>query len=65
MTADTYSLADLKQRLRIPRPGVNPMHFRVGDITMPIGDVLVFMVTVENYSGVPIRTHGGITGHSL
>ncbi len=27
-------------------------------ITMPVGDVLVFKLTVENYSGVPIRTTG-------
>ncbi len=27
-------------------------------ITMPVGDLLVFMLTVENYSDVPIRTTG-------
>ncbi|MGB1286273.1 MAG: hypothetical protein ACPG7F_07065 [Aggregatilineales bacterium] len=31
-------------------------------ITMPIGDVLVFKLTVENYSDVPIRTTGPVPG---
>lgn len=32
------------------------------DVTMPLGDVLVFKLTVENYSDVPIRTHGAPPG---
>jgi len=32
------------------------------DITMPVGDLLVFRLTVENYSDVPIRTHGAPPG---
>ncbi|MBC7810911.1 MAG: hypothetical protein H7175_07195 [Burkholderiales bacterium] len=31
-------------------------------ITMPIGDLLVFKLTVENYSEVPIRTTGPMPG---
>ena len=32
------------------------------DITMLLGDVLVFKLVVENYSDVPIRTHGAVPG---
>ncbi len=32
------------------------------DITMAVGDVLAFKLTVENYSDVPIRTHGALPG---
>lgn len=32
------------------------------DVTMPVGDVLVFKLTVENYGDVPIRTHGAPPG---
>jgi len=31
-------------------------------ITLPIGDMLVFMLTVENYGDVPIRTTGPVPG---
>jgi len=31
-------------------------------ISIPVGDVLVFALTVENYSDVPIRTHGPAPG---
>lgn len=36
----------------------DPADLAVTTITMPIGDLLVFRVTVENYSDVPIRTTG-------
>jgi hypothetical protein len=34
----------------------------LSDVTMQLGDVLVFRLTVENYSDVPIRTHGARPG---
>jgi len=46
----------------ITQPAGDPQLFARGDITMPIGDVLVFMLTIENYSNVPIRTHGAAPG---
>jgi hypothetical protein len=41
----------------IPRPQ-DPQAFANQSITLAVGDMLVFMVTVENYSKVPIRTSG-------
>jgi hypothetical protein len=31
-------------------------------ITMPVGDLLVFKLTVENYGEVPVRTQGSLPG---
>lgn len=46
---------------RIARPD-SPDAPAPRDVTMPLGDVLVFKLTVENYSDVPIRTHGAAPG---
>ena len=46
-------------RLAIPD---DPQDRSRRDITMPVGDVLAFKLTVENYSDVPIRTHGAVPG---
>ncbi|MDX2159745.1 MAG: hypothetical protein SF162_00330 [bacterium] len=35
-----------------------PEDFRLTAITLPVGDLLVFQLTIENYSDVPIRTSG-------
>ncbi len=40
----------------------NPSDPNLSDITMPVGNLLVFRLTVENYSDVPIRTHGAAPG---
>jgi hypothetical protein len=40
----------------------DPQDANQSDITIPVGDVLVFRLTVENYSDVPIRTHGVLPG---
>ncbi|MEM6530903.1 MAG: hypothetical protein AAF653_21580, partial [Chloroflexota bacterium] len=40
----------------------NPADPNRNDITMPMGDVLVFKLIVENYGDVPIRTHGALPG---
>ncbi|HIO13577.1 MAG TPA: hypothetical protein EYN15_00075 [Chromatiales bacterium] len=46
------------------RPGVliaapdDPQDLSLTALTIPVGDVLVFKLTVENYSTVPIRTTG-------
>jgi len=39
-------------------PPDDPDNFAFQAITMPVGDMLVFMLTVENYSDVPLRTTG-------
>jgi len=39
-----------------------PADTNQNDITMPVGDVLVFKLIVENYGDVPIRTHGAQPG---
>ena len=36
--------------------------FAQNDITMQVGDILLFMLTIENYGDVPIRTHGAPPG---
>lgn len=40
----------------------DPESLALTDITMPVGDLLVFKLTVENYSDVPIRTAGSPPG---
>jgi len=39
-------------------PPTNAESLSMTAITMPIGDLLVFKLTIENYSDVPIRTSG-------
>lgn len=39
-------------------PPAEPQAYSGDPITMPVGDMLVFMLAVENYSNVPIRTTG-------
>lgn len=39
-------------------PPTDPDSLARTTITLPVGDLLVFMLTVENYSDVPIRTTG-------
>lgn len=36
----------------------NPADYRLGQVTVPIGDVLVFKLIIENYGTSPIRTAG-------
>ena len=36
----------------------DPADVRLGDVIVPIGDLLVFKVVVENYGASPIRTDG-------
>ena len=45
----------------IESPG-GPESLTVGDITLQLGEMLVFQVTVENYSNVALRTHGSPPG---
>lgn len=40
----------------------DPQGLSTNSITMPVGDMLVFKLTVENYSETPIRTHGSPPG---
>lgn len=35
-----------------------PEDLNMNALTLPVGDLLVFMLTIENYSNVPIRTTG-------
>ncbi|NDJ61095.1 MAG: hypothetical protein GYB67_08215 [Chloroflexi bacterium] len=39
-------------------PPTDPGAFSLTTLTLPLGDLLVFMLVVENYSDVPIRTTG-------
>lgn len=43
-------------------PPSDPQSLSMTTITMPVGDLLVFKLTVENYGEVPIRTHGSPPG---
>jgi hypothetical protein len=36
----------------------NPEDLRVSQVVVPVGDMLVFRLTVENYGGSPLRTSG-------
>lgn len=47
------------ERIALPD---QPQDANQNPITMLLGDVLVFRLTVENYSDVPIRTHGAPPG---
>jgi hypothetical protein len=41
----------------VPRPD-DPNDARLGQVVVPVGDLLVFMLVVENYGSSPIRTDG-------
>lgn len=43
-------------------PPEDPRGLSMTSITLPVGDMLVFKLTVENYSSVPIRTTGPAPG---
>jgi hypothetical protein len=43
-------------------PPSDPESLSMNTITMPVGDLLVFKLTVENYGEVPIRTQGSPPG---
>lgn len=45
----------------VPMPD-DPDDFRLTQVTVPLGNLLVFMVTVENYGSSPIRTTGPAPG---
>lgn len=51
-----FTSADVQGDL-VPLPD-NPQDVGFSSITMPVGDLLVFRLTVENYGSVPIRTSG-------
>jgi hypothetical protein len=51
-----FSIAD--QFGALIDPPIDPASLAQTAISMPLGDVLVFRLTVENYSNVPIRTAG-------
>lgn len=42
---------------RLPEPSLSP-DARFQTVVMPVGDLLIFRLTVENYGEVPIRTSG-------
>ena len=43
-------------------PPDDPALLSMNTITLPVGDLLVFKLTVENYGDVPIRTTGPVPG---
>lgn len=64
-TTTPYDAVYASDRDRLGEPVASPddpQDPNSGDITMMVGDVLVFRLTVENYSDVPIRTHGAPPG---
>lgn len=58
---DAYETARGVQGERI-LPPEDPRGLSMNSITLPVGDMLVFKLTVENYSSVPIRTTGPAPG---
>ncbi|MDZ4764433.1 MAG: hypothetical protein SGI73_07755 [Chloroflexota bacterium] len=58
---DRYAAARGVEGERIAPPDA-PASLSMNAITMPVGDLLVFKLTIENYSGVPIRTTGPAPG---
>lgn len=51
-----YASAD--QRGDLVEPPNDPQNLAQTTLTLPVGEMLVFKLTVENYSDVPIRTSG-------
>ncbi len=49
---------DAEQIGELVEPPNDPEDVRATALSIPLGDMLVFKVTVENYSDVPIRTSG-------
>jgi hypothetical protein len=58
---DIYETTRGRQGARIAPPE-DPLGLSMTPITLPVGDMLVFKLTVENYSSVPIRTTGPAPG---
>jgi hypothetical protein len=58
---DIYETTRGRQGARIAPPE-DPRGLSMTPITLPVGDMLVFKLTVENYSRVPIRTTGPAPG---
>lgn len=50
------------QRGDLISPPADPQSLALTAVSMPVGDLLVFQLTVENYSQVPIRTAGSPPG---
>jgi PKD repeat protein len=51
-----------EQRGDLVDPPADPQSLALTAVSMPVGDMLVFQLTVENYSDVPIRTSGSQSG---
>ncbi|MCB9453192.1 MAG: hypothetical protein H6672_17300 [Anaerolineaceae bacterium] len=54
---DTY-YSDSDHQGDLVTPPNDPQALSLTTITMPVGDLLVFKLTIENYSEVPLRTTG-------
>lgn len=54
--------ASAEQRGDLIEPPADPESLALTAISMPVGDMLVFKLTVENYGNVPIRTSGSPPG---
>ena len=54
---EEYHSVDQRGGFRIPPP-TNPNSLTLTALAMPLGDVLVFRLTIENYGRTPIRTAG-------
>jgi len=59
---DDKYFADAKTRGALVDQITDPAARSNVSIVMPVGDMLVFMLTIENYSNVPIRTTGPTPG---
>jgi hypothetical protein len=53
---------DVQQRGDLISPPDGPLDLSLTGLVIPLGDLLVFKLTVENYSEVPIRTTGPVPG---
>lgn len=55
---DERFYSDIDQLGDLITPPDDPADFNLLPMTMPVGDMLVFKLTVENYGSAPIRTTG-------
>jgi hypothetical protein len=58
---DAYFTSAAVQGERVPQPNFTD-DLGFSSITMPVGDLLIFQLTVENYGRTPIRTSGPWSG---
>ncbi|PJF41403.1 MAG: hypothetical protein D6737_12170 [Chloroflexi bacterium] len=58
LSGDEFAASEFAPQELFVSPPDDPSALNLTAVTMPLGDLLVFKLTVENYSNVPIRTTG-------